>query len=51
MQTHYARIVHHLSRLPRRWQILLAVPVCLVMFWQAEYLGEKLGKALYYLTH
>jgi hypothetical protein len=51
MQIHYARIVRHISRLPRHWQILLSVMACLVLLSQAEQFGEKLGKALYYLTH
>ena len=51
MQVHYARIVRHVSRLPRRWQILLFIMASLVLFSQAEQFGEKLGKALYYLTH
>jgi hypothetical protein len=50
MQIHYARIVRYVSRLPRRWQILLGILACL-LFWQGEQFGEKLGKALYYLTH
>lgn len=51
MQIHCARIVRQINRLPRRWQILLAVLACLVIFAQGEQLGEKLGKALYNLTH
>jgi hypothetical protein len=51
MQDHYARIVRHISQLPRSWQILLFIMASLVLFSQAEQFGEKLGKVLYYLTH
>jgi hypothetical protein len=51
MQIHYAKIVRHINRLPRHWYLLLAVLVSLLAAWQGEQFGEKLGKALYYLTH
>jgi hypothetical protein len=50
-----ARTVRYLGRyyhrLPREGRILVVCMVFLFLFMQAEYLGEKLGKALYYLTH
>jgi hypothetical protein len=51
MQIHYARLIRHYGRLPRHWRIAVTVLVCLVMFSQAEQMGEQLGKALYYLTN
>jgi hypothetical protein len=50
-----ARTVRYLGRyyhrLPREGRIVLACMVFLLLFMQAEYVGEKLGKTLYYLTH
>jgi hypothetical protein len=50
-----ARTVRYLGRyyhnLPRQGRILVICMVLMVLFMQAEYIGEKLGKTLYYLTH
>jgi hypothetical protein len=51
----YARIVRHLGRyyrrLPHLSRIAVLCLICALIFKQAEYIGEGLGKALYYLTH
>ncbi|WP_230025470.1 hypothetical protein [Massilia sp. Bi118] len=55
MDYQFARTVRYLGRyyqrLPREGRMLVIGMVLMLLFMQAEYMGEKLGKALYYLTH
>jgi hypothetical protein len=55
MDYQFARTVRYLGRyyhrLPREGRMLVIFMVLMLLFMQAEYMGEKLGRALYYLTH
>ena len=55
MDYQIARTVRYLGRyyhnLPRQARIILACMVFMLLYMQAEYIGETLGKTLYYLTH
>jgi hypothetical protein len=51
----FARTVRYLGRyyhrLPREGRLLVVCMAVLLLWMQAEYFGETLGKTLYYLTH
>ena len=55
MDYQIARTVRYLGRyyhrLPRGGRIVVVCMVFLLLFMQVEYVGEKLGRTLYYLTH
>ena len=55
MDYQFARTVRYLGRyyhrLPREGRFLVVCMAILLLWMQAEYFGETLGKALYYLTH
>lgn len=51
MQIHYAKLARHYVRLPRSRRILVTAFLCAFIFWLAAYVGEPIGKALYYLSH
>lgn len=55
MDYHFARTVRYLGRyyhrLPREGRIVVVCMVFALLFMQAEYVGETLGKTLYHLTH
>jgi hypothetical protein len=44
------RIIRYLDSLPKRIQIILAVPLFGLAAYQLYWIGTTLGKALYYLT-
>jgi hypothetical protein len=51
MYVHYRKIVRQYSQLPQHSRAIITTVALLIIFSQALWVGETLGKTLYYLTH